>query len=453
MNPGIATRLTLVAGLTLALLLPLASAVLSKAFRDPVTHAFDERLHALVETLAGQIEIDAQGQLERRRAFPDPLFERIYSGWYWQIMQGDRIVETSRSLWDTRLDLPTLPQGARDLQILTGPRDEAVRTAILRMSLPDQDTPVTILVAGPQAYIDAEVKIVARRLGMTLGAFGAILFIVFVLQIRWGLAPLRHMTRDLRAVRSGERPRLDTRLPRDLANLANAMNEVLDHQAALIGRGRATAGNLAHALKQPLANLRIQLSRSTPDLQLLRQALQQIEPTIDHHLARAAVAGQMGGHYQRVLVADVIAPLVDGIRRMYGGQGKVIRVSVADTFRVPVDPQDLQELVGNLLENAAKWAESIAELRVEGTPEGWTLIVEDDGPGLPVEARDEVLNRGARLDEMRPGSGLGLAIVNDLVTLYGFAITLDDSPLGGLRVRVARVSEPVAGQTLHDERM
>ncbi len=439
MNPGITTRLTLVAGLTLALLLPLASLLLSKAFREPVTLAFDERLHALVETLAGQIDIDAQGELERRRAFPDPLFGRIYSGWYWQIMQGDRVVETSRSLWDTRLHLPALTDDARQLQTLTGPRGEAVRTAVLRMSLPEQETPVIILVAGPQAHIDDEVRIVERRLAMTLGALGAILFVVFVLQIRWGLAPLRHMTRDLRAVRSGERPRLDTRLPRDLANLANAMNEVLDHQVALIGRGRATAGNLAHALKQPLANLRIQLSRSHPDLQVLRQALQQIEPTIDHHLARAAVAGQMGGHYQRVVVAGVIGPLVEGVRRMYGGQGKVIRVTVPDTLKATIDPQDLQELVGNLLENAAKWAESIATLRFEGTDAKWVLVVEDDGPGLPAEARGDVFERGARLDERRPGSGLGLSIVNDLVTLYGLAIALDDSPLGGLRVSVSSV--------------
>ncbi|WP_029889777.1 sensor histidine kinase [Polycyclovorans algicola] len=437
MNPGVATRLTLVAGLTLVLLLPLASALLSKAFREPVTHAFDERLHALVETLAGQIEVDADGQLVRRRDFPDPLFARIYSGWYWQIMQGDRVAETSRSLWDTRLNLPTLNDGARHLRTLTGPRDEAVRTAILRMSLPDQDVPVLILVAGPQAHIDAEVKIVVRRLGMTLGALGVILFVVFVVQIRWGLAPLRRMTDDLQAVRAGERPRLDTRLPRDLAQLAGAMNEVLDHQVALIGRGRATAGNLAHALKQPLASLRMQLARHEPDLDALRQALKQIEPTIDHHLTRAAVAGQAGGHYQKVMAAGVIAPLVEGIRRMYGGQGKVIRATVPETLQVSIDPQDLQELVGNLLENAAKWAESIATLSWVATPDGWALIVEDDGPGLPVEARDGVLARGARLDEKRPGSGLGLAIVNDLVTLYQLSIALDDSPLGGLRVVVA----------------
>lgn len=280
-------------------------------------------------------------------------------------------------------------------------------------------------------------KIVVRRLGMTLGALGGILFVVFVVQIRWGLAPLRRMTDDLQAVRAGKRPRLDTRLSLDLAQLAGAMNEVLDHQVALIGRGRATAGNLAHALKQPLASLRMQLARHEPDLDALRQALKQIEPTIDHHLTRAAVAGQAGGHYQKVMAAGVIAPLVEGIRRMYGGQGKVIRATVPETLQVSIDPQDLQELVGNLLENAAKWAESIATLSWVAGSDGWTLTVEDDGPGLPVEARDGVLARGARLDEKRPGSGLGLAIVNDLVTLYQLSIALDDSPLGGLRVVVA----------------
>lgn len=269
------------------------------------------------------------------------------------------------------------------------------------------------------------------------GRAGGILFVVFVVQIRWGLAPLRRMTDDLQAVRAGKRPRLDTRLSLDLAQLAGAMNEVLDHQVALIGRGRATAGNLAHALKQPLASLRMQLARHEPDLDALRQALKQIEPTIDHHLTRAAVAGQAGGHYQKVMAAGVIAPLVEGIRRMYGGQGKVIRATVPETLQVSIDPQDLQELVGNLLENAAKWAESIATLSWVAGSDGWTLTVEDDGPGLPVEARDGVLARGARLDEKRPGSGLGLAIVNDLVTLYQLSIALDDSPLGGLRVVVA----------------
>lgn len=437
MNPGIATRLTLVAGLTLIVLLPLAAGLLSKAFREPVTHAFDERLHALVETLAGQIQMDAEGSLDRRRNFPDPLFSRIYSGWYWQIAQGDRLVDTSRSLWDTQLPIPAQAGAARGLSLVAGPRDETLRTAILRMSLAEDETPVIIMVAGPQAHIDDEVTIFTRRLSIALAALGVTLFILLVVQIRWGLAPLRHMVSDLQAVRGGERPRLNALLPADLAGVAHAMNEVLDHQVALIERGRATAGNLAHALKQPLASMRMQLASDVPDLGRLRQAVQQMDPIIDHHLARAAAAGNVAGHYQRVSARDALMPLVEGMRRMYGGQGKVIRAVIPAKLTLATDPQDLQELVGNLLENAAKWSESMASLVFEGDALQWQLTVEDDGPGLPPEARDDVLERGARLDEKRPGSGLGLAIVSDLVSLYGLNMSLDDSPLGGLRVVVS----------------
>ncbi len=437
MRVSISTRLLIVTTLTVMLALPAAGALLSDAFRRAVGVAHDQRLQALVETLAARLEAPAGGGLQLRGTVTEARYAQVYSGWYWQVVQRDRVVATSRSLWDASLDVPPLSsplvQGAMTLR---GPMGEALRGYYLRLQLAGSPAPVELVVTEPHAALDAEVTAFNRLLWWGLGTLGGLLLLLFAVQVRWGLRPLRRMREDLEAVRDGAKPQLDTALPPDLAGLAETLNDVLAHQVAVVTRGRTVAGNLAHALKQPLATLRLAAAEAAPDRAVLRRALSEIDATVDHHLARAAAGGAAGGRYRRVDLRQTLMPVVEAVRALHGGRGKVIDAALPDDVGVSMEAQDLQELVGNLLDNAGKWAASRVRLSARADEDHIVLWVDDDGPGLRPDQRDGAMQRGVRWDERQPGSGLGLAIVQDLVALYDWRLALEDSPSGGLRARL-----------------
>lgn len=434
MTAPLSRRLVVVAAITVVLLLPVAGGLLSAAFRQSVEASFDRRLEALLTTLAGLIENRAGADdavLELSRPLSDPRFERLHSGWYWQVARGDQVLATSRSLWDDRL-LPVAP--------LRGPRGEPLRRAQLDLSLPAGGSPVHLLVTGPQGDVDLEVAAFNRLLTAALGSLGLLLIAAFAAQIRWGLAPLRRLGDDLKRVRAGDQPMLDAglakELPRDLAEIASAINEVLAHQQALIERARSATGNLAHALKQPLASLRLQLDGERVDSSAAQASLVRLGQTVDHHLSRAAAAGQISGLYRRVSCRDSLLPVVEAVRAIHASRGLDIVAELPAGYRLRIDAQDLQELAGNLLDNAALAARSMVRLSVLDAADGLLMRVDDDGPGIPDAAHALVVERGVCLDEQRPGSGLGLAIVRDLAELHGLSLQLSASPLGGLRVGV-----------------
>lgn len=437
MRVSISTRLLIVATLTIVVALPAAGILLSDAFRRAVAVAHDQRLQALVETLAARIEASTPGDLRLGGSVAEARYGQVYSGWYWQVLREDEVIATSRSLWDATLTVPPLATPlVRGSITLQGPMGEALRGHYLRLQLAQVPQPLELIVTEPQSALNAEVSAFNRLLWWGLGTLGSLLLVLFAVQIRWGLRPLRRIRDDLEAVRDGDRPSLSTALPPDLAGLAETLNEVLAHQAAVVTRSRTVAGNLAHALKQPLATSRMAAAEPLPDRDLLRRSLAAIDATVNHHLARAAAGGAAGGRYRRVDLLATLRPLVDAIRGLHGGNGRVLEARLPEGIGVAMEPQDLQELVGNLLDNAGKWARSRIRLTAEAGEDTVTLTVDDDGPGLPPEQREGALRRGVRWDEQQPGSGLGLAIVQDLVALYGWTFALEDSPLGGLRARL-----------------
>ncbi len=440
MKAPLSRRLVMVAAITVALLLPVAGALLSAAFRQSVETGFDQRLEALLTTLAGLIENSAADDttLSLSRPLADPRFERLHSGWYWQIARADQVLATSRSLWDDRIAATAMP--------LLGPRGEPLRAAQLDLLLPAGGTPVHLLIAGPRREIEIEVAAFNRLLVIALGSLGLLLIAAFAVQIRWGLAPLRRLGDQLKQVRSGDQPTLDAalarELPGDLAAFSTAINEVLAHQQALIERARSATGNLAHALKQPLAALRLQLDGDSLDRAAARDSLARLGETVDHHLSRAAAAGRVSGLYGRASLRDSLLPIVDAVRSIHAARGLTIVAELPTGRSVRIDVQDLQELAGNLLDNAALAARSEVRLSLIDEADGLLMLIDDDGPGIPDAAHALVVERGVRLDEQRPGSGLGLAIVCDLAELHGLELSLSASPLGGLRVSLRFAAGP-----------
>ncbi|TDU28945.1 signal transduction histidine kinase [Panacagrimonas perspica] len=433
MRLSISTRLIGIAVVTTLALLPLFGYALSRAFLASAESSFDRQIDAYLLFLAGRLDSTKDGDIVFSRQPGDDRFEQLHSGWYWQVSRGGKVQETSRSLWDETLAPPQA--SPREPVDLRGPGDQALRGATLELTLGGLAEPVNLLVTGPRQQIDAEVASFNWLLVRSLGLLGLILVVALVAQIRWGLAPLRAMTEGLRQVRSGSAPRLDVRLPSDLSTVARAMNEVLAHQEELLERGRSVAGNLAHALKTPLATIRMKID-SLDDGHSLRADVAQIQRIVDHHLTLAAAAGRASGPSRRSALGESIEPVLAAVRMLHADRHIELRAELPPELRVAVDAQDLQELVGNLLDNAAKWARTRVDLRATRLGDDVLLSIEDDGPGIAESEREQVLSRGLRLDEQQPGSGLGLAIVKDLARLYRLQIAFERAPLGGLGIHL-----------------
>jgi signal transduction histidine kinase len=260
--------------------------------------------------------------------------------------------------------------------------------------------------------------------------------------VRAGLAPLEEMRRRLRDIQTGSDRRLRGRFPGEVQPLVDDMNALLAHQEAAVQRALAKAGDLAHGLKTPLAVVSQEAQRAAAEghTELAAVLIEQVERMrrqIEYHLAHARAAASGATPGARCTVAGSAEPLARTLLRLYAGRGIAIEAAVPPDHEVRCQREDLDEMLGNLLDNACKWARSrVVVSATAGTGETIEITVDDDGPGLPASMREAVLQRGVRADEAAPGSGLGLAIVRELAALYGGAITLDAAPTGGLRARL-----------------
>lgn len=427
----VATRMLVSAFVLVVLILPAAGALLSWNFREAVNTAFDERLASLLNVVIAGVSYDVRtNALVTNRQLGDSRFDRVFSGWYWQVRdEGERAL-TSRSLWDQRLPVSHDPGMA--FRTVAGPRDKQLRLLERDIRLPNLDDVLHVQVAADLGEVEAQIARFQTLLWLSLATLGALLVVLIGLQIRWGLAPLRRIEQSLKAVEQGRQPSVETDLPRELARLADAINTVLERDQRLIERGRTAAGNLAHALKTPVAVLGTLAERLPEEQQVaMRAELKRLDEAVRHHLARASAAGPVAlGAEQEV--GTVLEPVIEGVRRLAGRRGLMFQSNLPQGLQVRMDAQDLQELVGNLLENAINWAKS--SISLTGTVEGGWLVfsVSDDGPGMSPEMRQQALSRGGRLDEARSGSGLGLAIVTELAALHGGELRLEASPEGGL---------------------
>ncbi|CAN0408900.1 unnamed protein product [Ectocarpus sp. 12 AP-2014] len=432
---SISLRLLLAVLLMVGLALPIAGTLLSHHYRSAATQAFDERLAATLNVIIAGVTYDNIGQqLVHDRALGDPRFDHVYSGWYWQITDSDQHTLSSRSLWDQRL--PVIENENLSARALTGPRGQSLRVVERDIYLAPLEDPLHISVAARDDVLIMDIRDFQRLIWGGLTGLGVLLLGVLALQVHWGLAPLRRMRANLHDVEQGRAEQLDTRLPEELATLAISMNAVLARDQRLIERGRHTAGNLAHALKTPLSVMRLQLrqlpdaSRATWEVELAR-----VDSAVRHHLARASAAGE-GVRFAPIDLHTTLAPLINGLARLAQRRGIELHQSWQGKVQVHMDGQDIQELVGNVMDNALRWAQSDVHLRVQVKAQWLTLTVSDDGPGMSEAECQQAVQRGKRLDEQRSGSGLGLAIVTDLVSLYNGHMHLARANAGGLDVVV-----------------
>jgi Signal transduction histidine kinase len=428
------TRMLAGACLMILLVLPASGLLLSYNFQQSIHTAFDERLESLLNVVLASLEYDpVKGTLIPPDVPGESRFSRIFSGWYWQV-EGSEQTLASRSLWDERLS-PADSDGLTRHDAI-GPNGDRLRVIQRQVTLPGMDQSIHVMVAAPLHSIQAEMDQFNQLLWVSLVVLALILLAGLAVQLRWGLAPLRRIQSDLTRVENGDSDRLETDLPAELTGLANAMNRVLERDQSLIERSRQTADNLAHALKTPIAVIGTLAGRLSDDQRVtLQSEIQRMDAAIRHHLSRASAAGPpaLGASSN---LAETLQPLIQGFERLAQRRQLECDFIIPETIRVRTDPQDLQEMVGNLVDNAAKWARQRFRLVVEQSAGGILIRVMDDGPGMSADARAAVMGRGVKLDESSAGSGLGLAIARDLAGLYGGDLHLEQSEEGGIEARL-----------------
>ncbi len=456
---SLVARLVLVAAIWCAALLFAGGAGLSLLYRATVFGDVDDRLDGAVRALVANAEVDERGRARIADAPVDPRFGQTLSGRYWAVYEpGDetapQVLAQSRSIWDGRLSqLQDIVLAARatpgviQTASAIGPDNEPLRVRGQLISLGDPAISILVLAAEDRRPIDREVTRFALLAVWTLAGFAVALVLAVAAQIRWGLAPLFRMRDAVAAVRDGELERLDEAAPAELAPLARELNALIDQNRAIVERARAHVGNLAHALKTPIAVLQNEARTQESALAItVRRQAEVMGRQVDHHLKRARAAASGHAFGARTPVDAVVQDLARTLPRMHPDKPVTLQVHGPRDVVFRGERQDLDEILGNLLDNAFKWARSTVQLTVtvDLADGAFEVAVEDDGPGLPLEKRGEVVRRGARLDEAAPGSGLGLSIVDDLALAYGGGFELGDSDLGGLR---ASVVLPGAAQT------
>jgi signal transduction histidine kinase len=434
---SLTARLMLVAALGALPVLVIAGASLLWLFYQRIESKFDAFLAAYQQQLIAGAELAVDGALRLTARPADPRFDLPFSGWYWQINAGERTLVQSASAGPL--------QGADGLPIATfsgasdwiGPGNVELRAVARDVRLPGSDASIRIVVTGPHAEIDQEVLAFGLQLALALGALGLAFLLATALQVRYGLLPLGALRGALQNVRKGMAPRLAGDYPVEVAPLVEELNEVLAHNEALIARARVQAGNLAHGLKSPLTVLRQELTEIGDERgDILRDQVAIIGDQVERVLARIRAAGPLSAAAGRTKLAPVLQDLAFSLEIIHRERGIAIEIACPEDAVFPGDAADLAEMLGNLMDNACKWAKGSMRVAVEAGARDLVILIDDDGPGIPPARREAALTRGARLDETAPGTGLGLDIVREIAELYHGSLRLEDSPLGGLRARL-----------------
>ena len=442
-------RLRLVAGGIIAILvaLTIAGAGLILLFERHLTRTLSDDLDVQLKQLLAGVDIDQAGNLVVTRPPTDPRFADPLSGLYWQVTDDRGQVLRSRSLWDTTLQLPAdePPPGEVRHHEALGPADAQMLIAERRvfLTIGDRRVPVRIAVATDLARVSAAASAFARDLAIALGLLGLVLAIATSVQVGLGLRPLDALRRGVADIRSGRQHHLPAGVPAEVRPLVEEVNALLDAQEREIERSRSRAADLAHGLKTPLAALAADAARLRDrgegalarNIEAVGDAMSR---HVDRELARARVRRSIrnrGSH--STALAPLMRSLVATLSRTPFGMRVTFDQHIADDVQVPLDRTDLAEVLGNLLENAARHAAQRVQVSANSAA---SIVIEDDGPGIPPAQWPRVLERGNRLDERGEGTGLGLAIVQDVLSAYGWRLDLAGSQLGGLKATIAPAS-------------
>ncbi|WHU05227.1 MULTISPECIES: sensor histidine kinase [Sphingomonas] len=427
----------LVATAWIMILLIGGGVALDRVLVTTVTKNFDEQLDYLLKAMIFSAELDQNGEVMLNRELADQRFLEYNSGAYWQISGKGHEVFPSRSLWDQKLAVDQQHNDTNvhvyDSRQLPG---QLLRVAERDATLPGSNVRWRFQVAQSRATLDAQIATLRRTLVRSFVLLGLGLIIMVALQTWYGLLPLRRVRQEIARLRAGESTRVEGKMPAEVAPMVEELNALVEHNDRQAEEARLHAGNLAHALKTPLSVIMNAAAAGQPDLaQAVIREARTMRRQIDHHLARARAVGRRGSAHSRAAVWPSIEAVERAVARLYPN----VRIDIdgQKDLVAHIERQDLDDLLGNLVENAAKYGGGSVFITA-GVQAGFVeVLVEDDGRGIPEADRIRIFDRGVRLDSGKPGTGLGLAIVRDVAEIYDGTVSLEESEdLGGLLVRL-----------------
>ena len=432
-------RMIGVAAIWIGVLLLIGGYALDRVLTRTIENNFDQQLEYVLNAMIASSEVGPDNEVRFSRPPADQRFLEPYSGAYFQISGKGQETFPSRSLWDRRLkadgdheDVELHKRNSFEFQ------GEPLRILERDVVLPGSTVRWRFQVAQSRDAIDGQIRELRTTLIRSFAALGLGLLVLAALQAFYGLWPLRRVRREVVAIRSGTQTRIAEDFPREIVPLVDEINELLAHSEAQAEEARRHAGNLAHALKTPLTVITNAATAHSDDLDrtVIREAAA-MRRQVDHHLARARAIGRRASAQARAAVWTSVQAVERAVTTLY--DQVTVDIAGDKSAQVRVERQDLDEMLGNLVENAAKYGGGRVFVTVEPPANGKVaILIEDDGPGIPAERLAELFTRGTRLDTTgKPGTGLGLAIVRDVAEIYGGSVQLEQSEdLGGLLVRL-----------------
>ncbi len=434
---SLSRRMILIAAAWIALLLAGGGFALDRVLTNAITRNFDDGLEYILTSLIASAEIDPMGQIAFNRQLSDQRFLEPYSGAYWQVSGKGYETFPSRSLWDRQLRTGA-EHADQDVHIYDSDqfRDQRLRVVERDATLPGSKVRWRFQVAQTRDALDAQIDALRKTLVRSFLLLAAGLIALAGLQTWYGLLPLRKLRLEIQRMRTGATGRIEGAMPAEIAPMVEELNALVAHNDKQAEEARRHAGNLAHALKTPLTVIMNAATAQAEDLPatVVREA-RTMRRQVDHHLARARAVGRRGSAHSRAPVWPSVESVERAVSRLYPH----VRIDTDGPHDLiaHIERQDLDEIMGNLVENAAKYGGGSVFVTM-GVEAGFVeILVEDDGLGIPEADRIRIFDRGVRLDTGKPGTGLGLAIVRDVAEIYDGTVSLEESEdLGGLLVRL-----------------
>ena len=441
---SLAVRLFLSATIWIIFTLVSAGLLLSDLNEKSNFNAFDDRLNLLLETLIGASRVDSSDGITVVSTIGDPRFFQPYSGWYWQVNNESKTLVRSRSMWDQVFTSDKRIIGGRS-QFINSVNDNNERKNFIEtkklhiiernISFPGIEGPITFIVSGDTEEYQLNIKKFDNTLSVILFILGAGLMIAVFLQVKFGLLPLNKIKASLFKVRNGDEEKLKESYPLEVQPLATEINELLDHNAKIIDRAKTHVGNLAHVLKTPLAVISNEIKT---DDNIMNNQILLMKRHIDRYLKKAHLESVGASSKEKINIIELTKKMISIFNKLYPQVKIKLNKKIEEAF-VFGSMDDLEEVIGNIIENACKYGRNQIEVEVKIIKENsLQLIISDDGSGLSQEQMNKVFARGFRIDEQKPGTGLGLNIVKDIVETYmkGQVDLQKSKRLGGLEVTI-----------------
>lgn len=434
----LAFRIIALSSIWIIIALVFTATLLVQTHREHTAQHYDAHVSLHMEELSGAVRFTSEGRFVMDFYPSDPRYREPNSGWYWEVKQAGKTLKRSPSLGEFKLDIGSIvPGGKTQVYEINGPQQQTLRVHVLQVQPEPKLEPLVLLGTAPNTGITEEVAEYSNHIVFNFIALGIGLLLAVLLQVYVALQPLKALSTGISDIRAGNATKLPEDQLEDVRPLVDELNNLLDHNAVLVKRARNQLGDLAHSVKNPLTVINNAVrAMQTDQKDLILQQTTDISRSVDHYLSRARTYGTEKVLGSRSSIKTVTADLVYVMQKIYQDRNLVFDLSHLKGCWFKGEVQDLEDMLGNLLDNACKWAKSRVQMSCASVAGRLEVSVEDDGPGIAAEEFENVMRRGHKLDESKPGHGQGLGIVKDICTLYGGTLQLSRSELGGLQVRL-----------------